>query len=65
MKATYDAFGNKFKNYDDFKNFYYNAIKDHKFIMYNTQKGKYNINRAPENIQPFLIKYNKKIKLSN
>ena len=65
MKATYDAFGNRFKNYDDFKKFYYNAIKDHKFIMYNNQEGKYNIYRAPENIPQFLIKYNKKIKISN
>jgi DNA replication protein DnaC len=65
MKATYNAFGNRFKNYDDFKQFYYNAIKDHKFIMYNTEEGKYNIYRALENILSFLIKYNKKIKLSN
>jgi hypothetical protein len=64
MKATYDAFGNRFKNYDDFKQFYYNAIKDHKFIMYNTEEGKYNIYRAPENIPQFLIKYNKKIIIS-
>jgi hypothetical protein len=26
IKATYDTFGNRFKNYDDFKQFYYNAI---------------------------------------
>jgi hypothetical protein len=64
MKAIYDAFGYRFKNYNDFKQFYYNAIKDHKFIMYNTEEGKYNIYRAPENIPPFLIKYNKKIKIS-
>jgi hypothetical protein len=63
---TYQSFGNRFKNYDAFKQFYYNAIKDHKFIMYNTEEGKYNIYRAPENIPSFLIKYNKKLNyLSN
>jgi hypothetical protein len=64
MQSTYQSFGNRFKNYDAFKQFYYNAIKDYKFIIYNTEEGKYNIYRAPENIPPFLIKYNKKIKIS-
>lgn len=62
LRSTYEAWGQKFKNYDEFKQFYYNAIKDHKFIMYNNEQGKYNIYRCPENIPSFKIKYNKKIK---
>jgi DNA helicase HerA-like ATPase len=61
LKATYDAFGQRFKSYDKYKKFYYKAIKDHKFIMYNNQEGKYNIYRAPGNIPKFFIKYNKRI----
>jgi DNA helicase HerA-like ATPase len=48
MQSTYQSFGNRFKNYDAFKQFYYNAIKDHKFIMYNNQEGKYNIYIEPQ-----------------
>jgi hypothetical protein len=33
LRATYELFGQKFKSYDDFKSFYYNSIKNNKFIL--------------------------------
>ena len=34
MEALYNMFGGRFKNYDEYKNFYYKNIEDHKFITH-------------------------------
>jgi hypothetical protein len=33
LKAIYESFGQRFKSYNDFKSFYYNSIKNNKFIL--------------------------------
>jgi hypothetical protein len=65
MKATYDAFGNRFPNYETFKKYYYKGIENHKFIMWNNEQGQYKIFRCPETIPSFKIKYNNKISMKN
>lgn len=59
LEALYNAYGQRFKNYAEFKEFYYDNIKDHKFIMYNKDEDKYCTYRCPEKIPTFQFKYNK------
>jgi hypothetical protein len=59
LEALYNAYGQRFKNYAEFKEFYYNNIKDHKFIMYNKDEDKYCIYRCPDKLPSFTFKYNK------
>jgi hypothetical protein len=65
MKATYEAFGNRFPNYKTFKKYYYKGIENHKFIMWNNEQGEYKIFRCPETIPNFKIEYNNKINSKN
>lgn len=59
LDALYNAYGQRFKNFSDFKEYYYNNINDHKFIMYNKDTDKYLTYRCPEKIPEFNYKYNK------
>lgn len=59
LEALYNAYGQRFNNYNEFKQFYYNNIADHKFIMYNKDLDKYITYRCPEKIPDFKFKYNK------
>jgi hypothetical protein len=61
MKAVYDAFRQRLKNYETFKKYYYNNIENHKFIMWNNEAGEYKTFKYLENIPKFILKYNKKI----
>lgn len=60
MNAIYQAYGQRFKSYETFKQFYYSNIDNHKFIMWNNETDKFQTFRAPENIPKFKLKYNKK-----
>jgi hypothetical protein len=61
LEALYDSYGQRFKSYNDFKDFYYKAIKDYKFIsVQNNDEVK--VLRALENIDSFKLKFNKKFK---
>lgn len=60
LESVYNSFGARFKSYSEFKEYYYNNIKDHKFILYHNENG-YITFRCPENIPPFELKYNTKI----
>jgi hypothetical protein len=59
LKALYNAYRQRFKNYPEFKQFYYDNIKDHKFIIYNKGEDKYCTYRYPDKIPSFIFKYNK------
>ena len=61
LESTYNCYGNRFSSFHDFKQFYFENIKDHKFIMYDKNQNKYIVYRAPEEIPSFKYKYNKKI----
>lgn len=58
LKAIYEAYGQRFKSYNEYKQFYYKNIEDHKFIMY--VDDCYKVFRAPEEIPAFNITFNKK-----
>lgn len=60
MRSIYEAYGQKFKNYDEFKDFYYTNTGDYKFIMWNNNDNMYKVFRCPENIPKFKITINKK-----
>ncbi len=60
LEALYNAYGQRFKNYADFKEFYYKNIDDHKFIMYDKDIDKYCTYRCPEKIPEFSFTFNKK-----
>lgn len=59
LESIYNAYGQRFKNYNDFKEYYYKNITDHKFIMYDKNENKYITYRCPEKIPDFKFKYNK------
>lgn len=59
LEALYSAYGQRFKNYQEFKEFYYNNIKNHQFIMYNKDSDEYLVYKAPAEIPKFTFKYNK------
>lgn len=60
MRGVYEAYGQKFKSYDDFKKFYYDNTENYKFIMYNNNVDMYKVFRCHENIPKFKITINKK-----
>lgn len=59
LQSIYEAYGQRFKNYNEFKEFYYANIANHKFIMYDKDTDKYLVYKCPENIPNFNFKYNK------
>jgi hypothetical protein len=59
MKATYEAFRNRFRSYEEFKTFYYKNIENHKFIIYNLDTSSYTTYRCPKTIPKFHLKFNK------
>lgn len=59
LEALYNAYGQRFRNYNEFKEYYYKNISDHKFIMYNKDEDKYQTYRCPSLIPKFAFKYNK------
>lgn len=62
MRAVYECYGQRFKNYDEFRIFYYDNIADHKFIMWRGEVDGYQVYKAPDIIPSFLLKFNIKIK---
>lgn len=59
LEACYNSYGQRFKNYDDFKQYYYDNINNHKFILFQHETGEYKTFRCPSTIPPFYLKYNK------
>jgi len=59
LEALYNAYGARFKNFHEFKDFYYNNIDNHKFIMYNKKTDEYQVYRCPPKIPTFKFKFNK------
>ena len=59
LDALYNAYGARFKNFQEFKEFYYKNIDNHKFIMYNKDQDEYLVYRCTENIPSFNFKFNK------
>ena len=62
LGAIYQCYGNRFPSFQEFKQFYFENIKNHQFIMWNKDKQEYSVYRAPENIPHFKLKYNRKQK---
>lgn len=62
LRSIYECYGQKFKNYDEFKQFYYKNVKDHKFVLWNQEKDDYLVYKCPEQIPDFKMIYNKKYK---
>ncbi len=60
LQSVYQAYGGRFTSYSDFKEFYYNNIRCHKFIMWNCQKDNYQVYRVPQKIPYFKLSYNNK-----
>lgn len=58
MRAVYESYGQRFKSYDEFRQFYYKNIENHQFIMY--CDSEYKVFRCPEKIPQFKITFNKK-----
>lgn len=59
LEAAYSAYGQRWKNYAEFKEFYYANTKDHKFIMYDKEQDEFLVYKCPAKIPPFTFKYNK------
>jgi hypothetical protein len=59
LEAIYRAYGQKFKNYGDFKDYYYKNIQNHKFIQYDNDKEEYLVYRCPEKIPKFNFTFSK------
>lgn len=60
LEALYQAYGQRFKDYNEFKKYYYDNINDHKFIMYDNNQEQYVTYRCPEKIPAFNFPYSKK-----
>jgi hypothetical protein len=56
LEALYNSYGQRFSDYNNFKEYYYRAIKDHKFIC--CVEGHFEKFRVPEKIPDFFIKFN-------
>lgn len=61
-EAIFNAYGARFKNFEEFKRFYYANTKDYKFVSYNKDTDSYQTYKCPSEIPDFKIKYNRKIK---
>jgi hypothetical protein len=61
-EAIFNAYGARFKNFEEFKRFYYANTKDYKFVSYNKETDSYQTYKCPSEIPDFKIKYNRKIK---
>jgi hypothetical protein len=59
LEALYNAYGARFKNFYEFKEFYYKNIDNHKFITYNKDTDEYLVYRCPESIPSFKFKFDK------
>lgn len=60
LSSIYDCYANQFSNYEEFKKFYYENIKDHKFFCYDNETDSFITYRAPEKIPKFKLKYRTK-----
>ena len=61
MDAIYNAYGGHFDNFQQFKAFYYNNVKDHKFVLYDKESDTYKTYKCPPEIPKFQLKYNRKV----
>jgi hypothetical protein len=67
LKALFDAYGQRFKSYAEFKAFLYDSTADHCFIFYNKRissrkiEDRYKVMKCPEKVPKFRIKYTKKM----
>lgn len=61
LQAIFDAYGQRFRDYKQFKDVYYKYTKNHHFIMYDKESGEYKAYVAPEHIPQFKIEFNNKI----
>jgi hypothetical protein len=59
LETSYSVYCQRVKTYAEFKEFYYENIKDHKFMMFNKDKNKYCTYRYPEKIPSFTFQFNK------
>jgi len=67
LEALYNSYGQQFETYNDFKQYILTKTGNYKFIYFNKTKNEgsieknFKVNKCPEKIPKFKIKYNPKI----
>lgn len=65
LKASYDSFGAEFGNFDQYREFYFANLRDHKFLLYNNIESKYLSAKAPAKVPKFYLKWTKMRKFND
>lgn len=61
IRATYEWIGGKFGTLNDFKDFYYDNVGEHRCIMFHRDDQAYRVFRAPAKVPDFTLRFRKHI----